>query len=198
MGGTSRPNSLHFVTNLVASNSLFDRPAASTFACSSKEKFLYVNDSSMYFLYKSKISLCEITPGFVKLYTPYIRSSSIRIHDNHGALIQYWSEEDRTGPTSSSECSPLSRICWFLLWSSAGRGRPRWACAHAGSARSSTPFEAGGELRGEKGNLFGHCFGVTVEAARKVGLVFFSEAFAAAQRMFSVVLWDWRDEINTS
>ena len=49
-----------------------------------------------------------------------------------------------------------------------------------------------------KRDFFGHRLGVTVETAGEVGLVFLGEAFAAAQRMLSVVLWEWCQEMDTS
>lgn len=92
----------------------------------------------MYFLYRSRISLWEITPGFVKLYTPYTHTPLQHIHDSRGESSRCWQEGDRTAPTSNWECSPLSRTCWSLWRSSEETNHPKSAFEHGESARWNT------------------------------------------------------------
>src|SRR3989338_1827343 len=66
----SEPMRFNVFNNFVTSNSLFDRPAFKILDWSSIVKFSHVNVGSTYSLYISNISLCEIVPGFVKLYIP--------------------------------------------------------------------------------------------------------------------------------
>merc|ERR1719291_574867 len=60
----------YFDVSLLVSSLLFERADARILACSSTEKFFQVNFGSTISLYISRISLCDMTPGLVKLKVP--------------------------------------------------------------------------------------------------------------------------------
>jgi hypothetical protein len=77
------------VSNLVVSNILFDLSDNSIVFCSSKLKFSQVNFSSIISFTIVNISLCEITPGLVKLIVPtnLFFAISIIIGNNSGNTV---------------------------------------------------------------------------------------------------------------